>query len=99
MTTILLGILVSLYTSVVKWLERHLIGTSLQGRGAFLLTFGAAAIAASLKVLVFDEHPAVRDAVLGLVVTLSTIFGASQIYYHLIVKTLRPTPPASEPLL
>ena len=98
MITILLGIALSLYVSLCKWLDKRLQGTTLRGRAAFIITFLVALILAIGKVLLFDRYRGFRETAIAIASTVSAIFGASQIYYHLLVKWLRPTS-STDPLL
>ena len=86
--SILLGIATSLATELVRWIDKKLVGTPAEGRGAFLLAFALAFLASALKVLVFDRMPGIALVLRSSWHTVTIIFTVSQVYFHLIAKPL-----------
>ncbi len=94
MTTILLGILSSVFAEIVVSLNKKLKGTVLQGDAAFLLAFGMAIVASvftqattnGISVSTFTNTSA-------LIQTFTSIFTISQLYFLFIVRKLRVSVP------
>jgi hypothetical protein len=86
-TTILLGIAASLVTEAVRWIDKKLVGTKLEGRGAFLLAFSISFVIAAFKVTIFDRVPPLADAMRSAWLTFGAIFALSQVWFQLIAKT------------
>jgi hypothetical protein len=96
----LLGILSSVVTELVTWLNRKLSGSVLKGEGALLLSILAAfgAGIAHTYVTGIPLHEAWN--VTSLIAVSTEAFGYSQLYFQTIAKWLdlkvdhgRPTPP------
>ena len=97
LTTILIGIVTSVYTELVKYVDKKLVGTFFDGLGAFLFTLFIATIAALVKVLVIDQYPGAEGLLHQLWTTLAQVWFVAQLYFHAIAKTfnLRVSPSSS----
>lgn len=100
LTTILLGIAASLVTEFVRWIDKKLVGSPLEGRGAFLLAFWISFIIATFKVTIFDWNLEIAQLLRSAWVTFGSIFALSQVWFQLIAKTfnLRVSPTFDQPL-
>lgn len=84
MITILTGIALTHVSELVTWLNKKFTGTVLEGLGAFTVAMVISLAAATFEVVRTDGfHFSNWDE---LVVTFSTIFSASQIWFMFVVK-------------
>lgn len=88
MTTILLGILSSIGTDLINWLNRKFKGTVLEGNGAFILSLLVAVIASTVKLYYIDGTVISWDNKEAVVGQFGAIWATSQIYFQVISKTL-----------
>ena len=87
-TTILFGVLSSLITELITVLNKELKGTLLEGRGAFVLSFGIALVGATVKVFVINGTPLPHDisSLKDLYPAFAAIWTISQVYFMAITK-------------
>ncbi len=82
MTPILLGIVASIATEIVTWINAKLNNTVLKGDGAFLLASGIAFLVAGVKFFY-------GGGTLGTFFTdFSTIWASSQAFFLIVMQTL-----------
>lgn len=84
MITILTGILLTHVSEAVTWLNKKFTGTVLEGLGAFTVALVISFAAATFEVVRNDGFQVSNWD--ELLVTFSTIFSASQIWFMYVVK-------------
>ncbi len=80
----ILGILASIATEAITWLNAKLSGTVLKGKAAFILAIFVSLAAAFMKEVVSAGAPNLSH--LG--IYFSQVFAASQVFFVLIVEWL-----------
>lgn len=88
LTTALLGLASSVATEVVKWLNKKLVRTPLQGDAALLLSVVLALLAGLVRVALVDVPFGHVWSVESFLALSATAFGVSQLYFRTIAKWL-----------
>ncbi len=98
LTTLTIGVLASIASEVITWINKKLTGTVLQGDGAFLLAAGVALVGAALKV--YSSGVPLTD-VATLWASFTQVWAVSTVFFMAIVQTLgldvKPTQQSSAP--
>jgi len=88
MLTISLGVLSSVATELIVWLNQKLQGTVLQGKASFLLATVVSVVIACVKVFYVDGVPFAIGNYTTMAPIFAQVFAASQIFFVLVVKNL-----------
>jgi hypothetical protein len=80
-----LGVLSSVATELVTWINKKLSGTVLKGNGAFLLAGAVAIVGAAIKV--FATGVPLNDWG-GITTAFAQVWTVSQVFFLVVVQTL-----------
>ncbi|MDE2015937.1 MAG: hypothetical protein KGI72_05440 [Patescibacteria group bacterium] len=84
--TALLGIATSVVSELASWFNKKVVGTPLQGYGAFVVVLLFSFVGALAKITYTGGFSG--DTTQQLIQSFSEVFAVSQVYFYLIAKTL-----------
>ena len=85
-TNIVLGIVVSLASEAITYINKKLTSTLLAGKAAFIVAGGVAFIGGAFKVLLLPQIPA--NYIQAVTSNATQIFAVSQVWFVLIYQAL-----------